>query len=81
MNHSSMEFILYLLTACLPSAILVILGSGINAIMLSHANKLKKQNRIKILAPYVNGDATESDGGLKGWLELGDQHPDFIYAV
>jgi len=50
----------------------------INAIMLSFANKQKKEKRTEILAPFI---AEGPDGGLDAWRELGDRHPDFHYVI
>jgi len=50
----------------------------INALMLSYANKRKKEKRTEILAPF---STKEPDGGVHAWVELGDRHPDFRYAI
>ena len=50
----------------------------INALMLSYANKRKKEKRAEILAPFSR---EEPDGGLHAWVELGDRHPDFRYVI
>ncbi|KAK7056659.1 hypothetical protein VNI00_002376 [Paramarasmius palmivorus] len=51
---------------------------GVNALYLSRQNKMKKERRTEILAPYAT--AKEPDGGEKAWLSLGDRHPDFRYT-
>jgi hypothetical protein len=42
-------------------------------------NKSKQRRRNEILAPYV--DEKNPDGGVTAWMELGDKHPDFRYAI
>uniref|UniRef100_A0A0W0G0X2 Major facilitator superfamily (MFS) profile domain-containing protein n=1 Tax=Moniliophthora roreri TaxID=221103 RepID=A0A0W0G0X2_MONRR len=59
------------------SALIVVLAV-VNAVYLSRQNKLKKEKREKLLAPYIT--AEEPDGGQKAWMELGDRHPDFKYS-
>jgi len=51
----------------------------INAIMLTYANKRKKEKRAEILAPFST--EKEPDGGVAAWIELGDRHPDFRYVI
>jgi len=63
------------------SAILVILTSALNALILSRANRLKREKRVELLAPYLEHGSVESDGGLKAWVELGDRHPDYVYTI
>jgi len=50
---------------------------------LSWRNKVKKIPgvRAKLLEQYVPGHKASDDGGLSAWMELGDQHPDFIYTL
>ncbi|KAK7462345.1 hypothetical protein VKT23_007946 [Stygiomarasmius scandens] len=62
-------------------AILVILTSALNALILSRANRLKREKRIELLAPYLEHGSVEPDGGLKAWVELGDKHPDYVYTI
>jgi MFS family permease len=50
----------------------------INALMLSYANKRKKEKRTDILAPF---STEEPGGGVHAWVELGDRHPDFRYVI
>jgi hypothetical protein len=50
-----------------------------NAILLTRMNASKQQRRSEILAPYI--DEKNLDGGVRAWIELGDRHPDFRYAV
>ncbi|EEB98373.1 hypothetical protein MPER_02129, partial [Moniliophthora perniciosa FA553] len=59
------------------SALIVVLAV-VNAVYLSRQNKLKKERREQLLAPYIT--AEEPDGGQKAWMELGDRHPDFMYT-
>jgi hypothetical protein len=65
------------------SSIVIVLGSLLNAILLSHMNTSKRQRRAEILAPYVdeNEKNSDSDGGMRAWMELGDKHPDFRYTL
>ncbi|KAH9474603.1 putative transporter C11D3.18C [Psilocybe cubensis] len=51
----------------------------LNALILIRSNKQKKLRRAEILAPYVT--EKEPDGGLRAWVELGDEHPDFRYVL
>lgn len=51
----------------------------VNALILSRANKIKKQKRDQLLAPYSSSG--QADGGLQAWMDLGDKHPDFKYAL
>lgn len=51
----------------------------INAVVLSYANKRKKDKRTEILAPFST--EKEPDGGVAAWIELGDRHPDFRYVL
>ena len=57
---------------------------------LSWRNKIKKRpgERAKMLEKYVaasnekaDDDDGDNDGGLTIWMELGDQHPDFVYTL
>jgi len=50
-----------------------------NAILLTRMNASKQQRRSEILAPYI--DEKNLDGGVRAWIELGDRHPDFRYAI
>ncbi|KAK7056857.1 hypothetical protein VNI00_002574 [Paramarasmius palmivorus] len=59
------------------SASIVVLAI-INALYLSRQNRLKKERRAEILAPYAT--AEEPDGGERAWMDLGDRHPDFKYT-
>jgi hypothetical protein len=51
----------------------------------SWRNKVKKRPavRAKLLEKYVAADKEGGcdDGGLSAWIELGDRHPDFVYAI
>ena len=52
----------------------------------SWRNKVKKRPgvRAKLLEKYVAADkegGCNDDGGLSAWIELGDRHPDFVYAI
>jgi len=68
-----------ILTLNLPSSICVILGSLVNVAYLSRKNKLKTRigRREELLEKYTN----DKDGGLRAWMELGDEHPDFRYTL
>ncbi|KAF8185966.1 MFS general substrate transporter [Pholiota molesta] len=61
---------------------IVVVGSLLNLLYLKRKNKEKAQPgyREKVLAKYVT-DEKETDGGLQAWMELGDRHPDFVYAL
>ena len=59
--------------------------------------KKRPGERAKLLEKYViannkkqgehegedddNGDGVDDDGKLRAWIELGDQHPDFVYTL
>ncbi|KAF8962023.1 MFS general substrate transporter [Flammula alnicola] len=60
---------------------LVVVGSLLNVVYLTWKNKSKARpgHREKMLAKY--GNEKESDGGLEAWMDLGDRHPDFRYAL
>ena len=59
------------------------MGCFANMAYLSWRNKVKKIPgvRAKLLEQYVPGHKASDDGGLSAWMELGDQHPDFIYTL
>jgi len=50
---------------------------------LSWRNKVKKLPgvRAKLLEKYMSDPKAGDDGGLSAWMELGDQHPDFVYTL
>ena len=54
-----------------------------NRAYLSWRNNVKKRPgvRTKLLMNYMAADKGISDGGLSAWSELGDRHPDFVYAL
>ncbi len=60
------------------SALLLIVLSALNVVILHYKNQRKRRLRDQILAPYVS--EKESDGGLRAYVELGDKHPDFTYT-
>ena len=65
-----------------PSAVLIIIGAGINALLLNHMNKQKTQRRDEILAPYnIDSDDSKGSEAIRAWVELGDRHPDFKYTI
>jgi len=65
----------------LTFAVLIIVGAGINALLLNHMNKQKIQRRDEILAPYnIDADSKGSEA-IRAWVELGDRHPDFKYTL
>ena len=53
--------------------------SALMALYLSWSNRQKETKRDEILRPYATKE--EPDGGDVAWEELGDQHPDFRYAI
>ena len=61
----------------LSSSCLVVVGALINAAMLTRMNARKRMNREKLLAPYSD----DKDGRERAWMELGDEHPDFVYTL
>ncbi|PFH53311.1 hypothetical protein AMATHDRAFT_137753 [Amanita thiersii Skay4041] len=60
-------------------AILTIVLSILNALILHRKNVAKRRRRNVLLAPYT--EDKRSDGGIRAWMELGDEHPDFIYSL
>lgn len=60
------------------SALVVVLAI-VNGLYLRRQNRLKKERRAQILAPYLE-DGKSEDGGERAWMELGDRHPDFTYT-
>ena len=51
---------------------------------LSWRNRVKKRLgvRTKLLKKYAAADKEiADDAGLRGWIELGDQHPDFVHTL
>ena len=52
---------------------------------LSWRNKVKKRpgERAKLLEKYVvaNNQQSEDDRKSRAWIDLGDRHPDFVYAL
>jgi hypothetical protein len=52
---------------------------------LSWRNKVKKRpgERAKLLEKNVaaNEGDDDDDSKLTAWMELGDQHPDFVYTL
>lgn len=63
------------------SAVLIIVFSIANALYLKREQRRKESRRAEILAPYLSDPNTPSDGGERAWVELGDKHPDFRYAI
>ena len=66
-------------TDALRSSIIMVVGPLINMAYLNRMNKIKKEKRAEILAPYIT--AEHPDGGSRAWAELGDKHPDFKYQL
>ena len=62
----------------ISSAAIAVISIG-NAFYLSWRNKWKRARREDLLHPYISDKAP--DGGDIAWVELGDQHPDFEYAL
>ncbi|KIM38324.1 hypothetical protein M413DRAFT_30170 [Hebeloma cylindrosporum] len=63
----------------LTFSICVVLGSLLNVAYLSSKNKSKARvgRREELLEKY----SEDEDGGLRAWMELGDEHPDFRYTL
>lgn len=63
------------------SSCLLVVGPLGNAYYLSRKNKAKKRPgyREQMLAKY--SDSKSPDGGVEAWMDLGDRHPDFVYAL
>ncbi|KAF5373687.1 hypothetical protein D9758_000898 [Tetrapyrgos nigripes] len=63
-------------------SISIIILTAVNALVLSRANKKKKEKRDQLLAPYIDEKTGQTgDGGLQAWVDLGDKHPDFHYTT
>ena len=65
----------------------MIIFTCLNVAVLYYKNRRKQQHRAQILAPYTftntfeaNKDFKDSGDGLRSWVELGDNHPDFVYT-
>lgn len=56
---------------------MIVAGALVNAAFLTRMNTKKRLNRDKLLAPYID----DKDGGVRAWMELGDEHPDFVYTL
>ena len=69
---------LYSMHYYISSAAIAVISIG-NAFYLSWRNKWKRARREDLLHPYISDKAP--DGGDIAWVELGDQHPDFEYAL
>jgi hypothetical protein len=56
------------------------MGCLVNVAYFSWKNKVKKRPgvRAKLLEKYMTVD---KEGEDKAWIELGDQHPDFMYTI
>ncbi|KAF9480332.1 MFS general substrate transporter [Pholiota conissans] len=63
-------------------SIIILVGSVLNMLYLKRKNKAKAQPgyRERMLAKYTT-DEKVTDGGVEAWMELGDRHPDFVYAL
>ena len=63
-------------------SIVMVIGGGINAWFLAHANRKKSEVREKLLAPFADdhekGNTTKK---YDAWVSLGDRHPDFKYKL
>ncbi|KAL5530811.1 hypothetical protein ACEPAF_7069 [Sanghuangporus sanghuang] len=59
--------------------------SILNVLYLTWATQKKQSERAETLAPYIKEDLEDPnvrrDGGDRAWVELGDKHPDFHYAI
>ncbi|KAF8815170.1 MFS general substrate transporter [Phlegmacium glaucopus] len=64
-------------------SVLVIVGCFANIAYLSWRKKLKKLPGVrgKLLEKHGESSKEGDDGGLSAWMELGDQHPDFVYTL
>ena len=51
----------------------------LNVVYLSFKNKSK--NRIGRREELLEKYNEDEDGGLRAWMELGDEHPDFRYTL
>ncbi|KAF5391364.1 hypothetical protein D9757_001855 [Collybiopsis confluens] len=66
----------------LSFSIMILVGSGINAVLLHFKNKEKIKKRDEILAPYhLELDDDKGTNAARAWVELGDRHPDFKYTL
>lgn len=62
---------------------IIVIFTILNMCWLRYANVRKKTRRDKLLYGYqldTSDAAVNSEESIRAWKELGDQHPDFIYA-
>ena len=69
-------FVSLMILSTFYSTIAIISLAIINALMLSYANKRKKEKRSEILAPFSTEKEPDGDA-----LTAGDRHPDFRYVI
>ena len=62
------------------SSVLIAVFAAANAFYVKWAQRRKETRRNELLAPYITDSDDPKDGGEKAWTELGDRHPDFVYA-
>lgn len=54
----------------------------LNVFYIRWAQRRKEQRRNALLAPYTTDASGMMEGsGDRAWVELGDRHPDFKYAI
>ena len=63
------------------SSVLIAVFAAANALYLKWVQRQKEARRNELLVPYVTSSDDPKDGGEKAWTELGDRHPDFVYAT
>ncbi|KAF9025120.1 major facilitator superfamily domain-containing protein [Rhodocollybia butyracea] len=63
-------------------SILIVVLSGVNALLLNYMNQQKVKRRDEILAPYnLDSDDEKGTNATRALVELGDRHPDFKYTL
>ncbi|KAF9067838.1 major facilitator superfamily domain-containing protein [Rhodocollybia butyracea] len=66
----------------LTFSILIVVLSGVNALLLNYMNQQKVKRRDEILAPYnLDSDDEKGTNATRALVELGDRHPDFKYTL
>lgn len=69
------------------SSLLIALFAALNAFYPAYTQRQKEARRYELTAPFIYNSDPDSesgamkDGGDKAWVELGDRHPDFKYAI
>ena len=64
------------------SSALIAVFAVLNVLYLRWATKDKQRRRAELLEPYSGvEDKNGNNNNERAWTELGDRHPDFVYAL